>query len=188
MEFDTVTSRINGARWVPSPNFDDRDEGNQPEVLIIHCISLPPGEYGGGQVARFFQNNLPADEHPYYSSMVHLTVSSHFLIERCGTLVQFVATDKRAWHAGDSSCFERPKVNNFSIGIELEGYDQDPNGYTVPQYQTLAELTLCLRKAYPSIKRNSVFSHSDIAPGRKPDPGPYFDWRYYYFILDNLSI
>lgn len=170
------TGLIEGENFIESPNFDDREFHSGPEVIIVHCISLPPGEYGQGVIQRFFQNNLPADEHPYYKSMAHLMVSSHFLIERSGKLAQFVPVSKRAWHAGESVCLGRPKVNDFSVGIELEGLDTDPAGFTQEQYSVLNDLIASLRDAYPEIKTDHVFAHSDIAPGRKPDPGPYFDW------------
>ena len=188
MKLDPTTFLVDQARWLPSPNFDERDADHQPEVIILHCISLPPGEYGGGQINRFFQNTLSADEHPYFEGMAHLTVSSHFLIDRHGQLTQFVATDKRAWHAGESVCLERPKVNNFSIGIELEGWDEDSNGYTDQQYGCLAELVQCLVLAYPRLNKDRIFAHSDIAPGRKPDPGPYFEWTRLFNLIDNASI
>ena len=168
---------VEQAEFIASPNFDERDQGCEIEAIIVHCISLPPGEYGSGAISRFFVNELSPDEHPYYQSMAHLTVSSHFLIDRSGHLIQFVPTHMRAWHAGESVCFGRPKVNNFSIGIELEGLDTDENGFTESQYSTLNELIAQLRSAYPKIKAGNVFAHSDIAPGRKPDPGPYFDWN-----------
>jgi len=176
MPFTLSKGRVAEAEFIASPNFDERDQGCDVETIIVHCISLPPGEYGSGAISRFFTNQLSADEHPYYQSMAHLTVSSHFLIERSGKLVQFVLTDKRAWHAGESICLGRPKVNNFSIGIELEGLDTDQNGFTDQQYQVLNELISTLRASYPMIAASNVFAHSDIAPGRKPDPGPYFDW------------
>jgi len=176
MNLDHQKGLISQAEQISSPNCDDREHHSHPEVIIIHCISLPPGEYGTKHVQRFFQNTLSANEHPYYQSMAHLTVSSHFLIERCGKLVQFVPTHKRAWHAGESVCLGRSKVNDFSIGIELEGLDTDANGFTDQQYATLAELIQVLRSHYPAIAATNIFAHSDIAPGRKPDPGPYFDW------------
>ena len=166
---------IEQARWLESPNCDSRPQNEEPSVIIIHCISLPPGEYGGDEIERFFLNKLSADEHDYFASMAHLQVSSHFLIKRSGELLQFVATHKRAWHAGESQCLQRANVNDFSIGIELEGLDTDPNGFTQCQYECLNELVAELRRHYPNIK-NQVFSHSDIAPGRKPDPGPFFNW------------
>jgi len=176
MKLDKPTGIIDTAEFIASPNFDEREHCDSPEVIIIHCISLPPGEYGRGEIQRFFQNQLCADEHPYYQSMAHLTVSSHFLIERTGKLIQFVDCNKRAWHAGESICLSKPKVNDFSIGIELEGLDTDSSGFTEDQYVALNELVSALRMAYPDIKADNLFAHSDIAPGRKPDPGPHFDW------------
>jgi AmpD protein len=173
---NSVTGLIDQAEFLASPNCDEREAHCDPDVIIIHCISLPPGEYGSGDVSRFFQNNLDAEKHPYFASISHLTVSSHFFIERSGHLIQHVPTHKRAWHAGESVCLERPKVNDFSIGIELEGLDTDTNGFTDVQYQCLSALIEALRKAYPVIKADHLFAHSDIAPERKPDPGPYFDW------------
>lgn len=177
MQLNITTGRIDQATWCESPNQDDRDWGAEPECIIVHCISLPPGEYGGGVVQRFFANQLAAHEHPYYQSMAHLKVSSHFLIERNGELSQFVGTHKRAWHAGDSVCLGRPKVNDFSIGIELEGWDLDEDGFTAFQYAALRDLVNALKAAYPKIGDTNLFAHSDIAPGRKPDPGAYFDWN-----------
>lgn len=151
-------------------------------MIVVHCISLPPGQYSSDEAARdtaisrFFLNTLKANEHPYYKTMAHLQVSSHFLVQRCGRLIQYVPTHLRAWHAGQSVCLNRPKVNNFSIGIELEGLDTDNRGFTEYQYRTLQTLIAVLREAYPKITQNNIFAHSDIAPGRKPDPGPYFDW------------
>jgi len=182
MRLDLKTGLIRDAEFIASPNFDERDQGCEIDVIIIHCISLPPGEYGSGAIQRFFSNQLSADEHPYYQSMAHLQVSSHFLITRDGQLTQFVATDKRAWHAGESMCLGRPKVNNFSIGIELEGLDTDEKGYSDGQYQCLTLLIKELRERYPKIEKNNIFAHSDIAPGRKPDPGPYFDWHKVFLI------
>jgi AmpD protein len=171
------TGLVEGASYIASPNCDERENNGVPEVVIVHCISLPPGEYGSGAIERFFSNQLGADEHPYYADIAHLTVSSHFLIQRDGVLVQFVPTHQRAWHAGESACLGRPKVNDFSIGIELEGLDTDPDGFTSPQYDSLNELIKLLRETYPMISQQNIFAHSDIAPGRKPDPGPYFDWN-----------
>ena len=128
MKLDLRTGLIDVAEFIESPNFDEREHHSLPEVIIIHCISLPPGEYGSGAVQRFFQNKLEANEHPYYQSMAHLTVSAHFLIERSGKLLQFVPVNKRAWHAGESVCLGKSKVNDFSIGIELEGYTTSTRG------------------------------------------------------------
>jgi len=155
---------------------DERDSGNSVEVVIIHCISLPPGQYGGTEVVDFFCNKLDPGAHPYFTDISNLCVSSHFYIRRDGELIQFVPSTQRAWHAGESVCLGKPKVNNFSVGIELEGLDTDPEGFTEAQYQRLNELLSCLKKAHPAIHKNNVFAHSDIAPGRKPDPGPYFEW------------
>lgn len=176
MNLDLNTGLIDQADYIASPNCDDREHHDAPEVVIIHCISLPPGEYGQGAIQRFFINELSADEHPYYQSMAHLTVSSHFLIERSGKLIQFVPTHRRAWHAGESVCHGKPKVNDFSIGIELEGLDTDERGFTSEQYTSLNNLKQALENAYPTILDIHYFAHSDIAPGRKPDPGPFFDW------------
>ena len=179
MNLDKETGKLLEAKFIASPNFDERDPGEQPEVLIIHCISLPPGCYGGKEVPDFFCNQLDASADPYFAEINHLQVSSHFYIHRNGELVQFVTTDKRAWHAGESECLGRCAVNNFSIGIELEGLDTDEQGFTDEQYQVLAELSQCLIDAYPLINKDKIFGHSDIAPGRKNDPGQYFDWKRY---------
>lgn len=176
MWLDANTGLVDGARYVPSPNCDEREAGFEPEAIIIHCISLPPGEYGGDQVIDFFTNQLDHSAHEYFAEITHLTVSAHFFIRRDGELVQFVPADKRAWHAGESYCLGKPKVNNFSIGIELEGLDTDEDGFTSAQYQQLNSLLVCLQQHYPKIEARNIFAHSDIAPGRKPDPGPYFDW------------
>lgn len=177
MQLDTQTGLIKEARFCASPNHDRREHHSKPEVIIIHCISLPPGDYNGNAVERFFCNQLDANEHPYYSDIKHLTVSAHFFIRRDGELIQFVPTTNRAWHAGESVCLGKPKVNDFSIGIELEGLDTDPNGFTDMQYRRLNELLNVLYQAYPSMNHGKLFAHSDIAPGRKTDPGPYFDWQ-----------
>ncbi len=176
MRLDSQTGFINQAQVVASPNCDDRENFSEPEALIIHCISLPPGEYGGTAVNDLFLNQLDPAAHPYFAEIAALKVSSHFLIRRDGALVQYVSTLQRAWHAGESYCLSKPKANDFSLGIELEGLDTDENGYTSPQYQTLAELIKALRKVYPQLTDDRIFAHSDIAPGRKTDPGPFFKW------------
>jgi len=177
---DLESGVVRQAEFIQSPNYDEREGGAgggaNIDVIIVHCISLPPGEYGGDCISRFFCNALEASEHPYFQSMAHLRVSSHFLIQRDGHLIQYVSTDKRAWHAGQSVCLGRPDANNFSIGIELEGLDTDTDGFTDPQYSRLNQLIATLRRVYPKIEDRNIFAHSDIAPGRKPDPGPYFDW------------
>jgi len=190
MHLDTSNGLIDQAHYIASPNYDERELANEPEVIIIHCISLPPGGYSEtpqaysdassnaaeDYISRFFCNKLAADEHPYFAEIVHLKVSSHFLVTRAGCLIQYVPTHMRAWHAGESICLGKPKVNDFSVGIELEGLDTDPDGFSDAQYTMLKQLVAALRHAYPSIKKSNLFAHSDIAPGRKPDPGPYFDW------------
>lgn len=176
VKLDHVTGLLQGARFVPSENCDDREYSTMPEAIIIHCISLPPGKYGGKQIEQLFTNSLDPNEHDYFRDISHLRVSAHFLIRRDGEIVQFVPTTKRSWHAGDSFCLGRPKVNDFSIGIELEGWDCDEEGFAYEQYKKLNNLISILRQTYPSILASHIFAHSDIAPGRKPDPGPYFDW------------
>lgn len=175
MQHDNRTGRINDARWIPSPNFDDRPAGVRVNALVIHCISLPPGRYGGGEIERFFCNRLDHHAHPYFEQIRGVRVSAHFLIARGGGLVQFVSTLHRAWHAGRSSLDGVPEVNDFSIGVELEGVDND--GFTDAQYATLAPLTAALMDAYPEIDGSRLVGHCDVAPDRKTDPGSGFDWR-----------
>ncbi|KAF1030172.1 MAG: 1,6-anhydro-N-acetylmuramyl-L-alanine amidase AmpD [Burkholderia plantarii] len=161
------------ARHLPSPNQEARPADTVPSLVVVHNISLPPGEFGGGEVAALFLNRLDCDAHPFFDANLRgLRVSAHFLIERDGALSQFVSCDARAWHAGLSSFFGRDRCNDFSIGIELEGTDQVP--FEAAQYATLAALTQALRARYPL---EAVAGHSDIAPGRKTDPGPCFDWQ-----------
>lgn len=159
------------SRSVESPNFDARPDNEAPSLIVIHAISLPPDHFGGPGVEQLFTNMLDPAEHPYYGEICHLRVSAHFFIRRDGETVQFVSADDRAWHAGVSSWAGRERCNDFSIGIELEGCDTLP--FEAVQYVRLAELiaTLCAR--YPV---EAVVGHSDIAPGRKTDPGPFFDW------------
>lgn len=157
----------------PSPNYDERPAEVPIDLIVLHNISLPPNEYGGAYIGAFFQNILDPTVHPYFATIIGLKVSAHFLIEREGKITQFVSTDKRAWHAGES-CFQgRPNCNDFSIGIELEGSDTVP--FTGAQYQNLVKLIKTLQQAYPAIG-DRITGHSDIAPNRKTDPGPYFDW------------
>ncbi len=162
------------AIWIPSPNWDDRPDGADIELLVVHAISLPPGEFGGTCVAGLFTNCLDPAGHPYFRDIAHLRVSAHFFIDRAGALHQFVPCAKRAWHAGPSSWRGRERCNDFSIGIELEGCDDLP--FEDTQYQALAALTRALRARYPIA---DIVGHSDIAPGRKTDPGPFFDWPRY---------
>lgn len=174
MEIDVNSGMVRQARQVPSPNWDDRPPGQEPELLVIHGISLPPGEFGGPWIDHLFCNKLAPGEHPYFAGIAHLTVSSHLLIRRDGELVQYVPLNKRAWHAG-LSCYQgRERCNDFSIGIELEGTDELP--YTAQQYRALDLLVPALLSAYPSLTTETIVGHSDIAPGRKTDPGRAFDW------------
>ena len=158
----------------PSPNHNQRPEGEKPSLLVIHNISLPPGRYGGGYIEAFFQNRLDISVDPYFEEIRDLQVSSHFLIDRKGLVTQFVSCLDRAWHAGASSFCGRENCNDFSIGIELEG--QDSEAYTSEQYQALSGLTQAIIGAYPDINVEQIVGHCDIAPERKTDPGPAFDW------------
>jgi len=172
-----------GARQVASPNYDSRPVQQSPDLLVVHCIALPPNEYGGEGVEQLFTNQLNPNEHPYYHDIADLKVSAHVLIRRCGEFVQFVNFDQRAWHAGQS-CFEgRESCNDFSIGIELEGTDTD--SYEVAQYQQLALLSGLLLDYYPTMSLSRITGHETIAPGRKTDPGPGFDWLYFRQLLAN---
>ncbi len=177
MKIDPASGLIQGARYVPSPNCDDRPEGAFPEVLVIHSISLPPGEFGGPGIEQLFCNTLNPAEHPYYREIGDLRVSAHLLIRRGGEVIQFVPLHRRAWHAGQSCCEGRMRVNDFSIGIELEGADDRP--FEPIQYQVLATLTRAIREIYPAITSSRLYGHADISPGRKTDPGPHFDWQHY---------
>lgn len=163
------------ARRVPSPNRDPRPAGCELSLIVVHGISLPPRRFGGPWIDRLFSNDLPAREHPYFASIAHLKVSAHVLIHRSGKLTQYVPFTERAWHAGQSAYGDRTACNDFSIGVELEGADDIP--YTAKQYRRLASLVRALRKTYPSLRDADVVGHSDIAPGRKTDPGPAFDWQ-----------
>ena len=160
------------AEWAKSPNYDDRPESLPVELVLIHHISLPPGEFSGNYIADFFQNKLDPAAHPYFETIADRQVSSHFLIRRNGHVQQFVSTNKRAWHAGVSDFLGRERCNDFSIGIELEGTDDLP--FQPAQYSSLKELSLALQKAYPIA---AFAGHSDVAPGRKTDPGIHFDWQ-----------
>lgn len=169
-----LAGRLEGARWVPSPNHDDRPPGSTVDLLVIHAISLPPDRFIGDAVESLFTNALDCDAHPYFDQLRGLRVSAHFLIRRRGEVIQFVATDARAWHAGASHFDGRERCNDFSIGIELEGTERHP--FTDAQYRRLLALTRQLVQRHPL---RHVAGHSDIAPGRKWDPGPQFDWARY---------
>lgn len=171
---------LTGVKHVPSPNYDNRPEGEIPSLLIIHNISLPPGQFGGPYIDQLFTNTLVVDDHPFFNEIAHLRVSAHCLIRRDGEIVQYVPFTARAWHAGVSFYKGREKCNDFSIGIELEGTDECD--FTSQQYQQLSTLTQQLIEHYPGIKEN-ITGHSDVAPGRKTDPGPHFNWSYYRALL-----
>ncbi len=164
-----------GARRVLSPNCDDRPEGSDVSLIVVHGISLPPGEYGGDWIDDLFTNRLDARAHPYFREICELRVSSHLLIRRDGELVQYVPFTRRAWHAGESCYRSQQACNDFAIGIELEGQDDEP--YDAVQYRQLAALIRVLRERFPAIGARDIVGHSDIAPGRKTDPGPAFDWE-----------
>ena len=174
---DRRTGLLSGTRFVPSPNFDARPDGATPDVLIVHSISLPPGQYGGEEIEQFFCNRLDKSAHPYFAGICDLQVSAHLLIRRNGDVIQFVPLHERAWHAGESTCEGRSRVNDFSIGIELEGTDD--SAFEDAQYDVLAQVTKAIMSAYPAIQASRLYGHSDIAPGRKTDPGPFFDWQRY---------
>lgn len=171
---EPATGIITRARQVPSPNFDDRPPGVEPDLIVVHGISLPPGEFGGQWIDLFFTNRLPPDADPYFASIADLRVSSHLLIRRDGELVQYVPLLKRAWHAGQSSYRGREACNDFSVGIELEGTDGSP--YEPAQYRVLADVILALCEVYPTLSIDRIAGHDEVAPGRKTDPGPAFDW------------
>jgi N-acetyl-anhydromuramoyl-L-alanine amidase len=166
-----AAGRVAAARWIASPNRDARPADAAQTLVVIHGISLPPRAFGGDGVVRLFTNTLDAGAHPYYATIAHLRVSAHFFIRRDGALLQFVSCDDRAWHAGASSWRGRERCNDYSIGIELEGADDVP--YTARQYAKLAALLRALKERYPVAE---AVGHSDVAPGRKTDPGPAFDW------------
>ncbi|NWN90848.1 1,6-anhydro-N-acetylmuramyl-L-alanine amidase AmpD [Marinobacter adhaerens] len=171
------TGRLATARWVPSPNYGPRPQGAPISLLVVHSISLPPRQFGGPYIEDFFSNRLNPDEHPYFATIADLRVSAHALIRRDGSLIQFVSLLDRAWHAG-RSCFDgTEECNDFSIGIELEGADDIP--YTPEQYYALAELASVITSAWPEITHDRITGHCDIAPGRKTDPGPAFDWPHF---------
>ena len=169
---------IRPARQCPSPNQDDRPEGRHPNLIILHGISLPPGEYGGNEIESFFTNCLDCDAHPFFAEIRDVRVSAHLLIRRSGDLIQFVPFERRAWHAGDSSFRGSAGCNDYSIGIELEGTDDTP--YSDEQYVHLTAVISAICESYPDISARQIAGHCDVAPGRKTDPGPAFDWMRLY--------
>jgi AmpD protein len=174
LRIDPLTGLLVGVRQVLSPHFDQRPAGVEPSLIVVHGISLPAGEFGGPWIDRLFTGNLPADAHASFAEVAPLRVSAHAVIRRDGAVTQYVPFGARAWHAGRSSYQGREACNDFSVGIELEGADHIV--YTEPQYLSLGRLIGALCATYPSLSRSHLVGHSDIAPGRKTDPGPAFDW------------
>ncbi|MCK4864424.1 MAG: 1,6-anhydro-N-acetylmuramyl-L-alanine amidase AmpD [Gammaproteobacteria bacterium] len=175
MHIDITSGLVDEARQQSSPNCDLRPNEEDIALIIIHGISLPPGKFAGYYIDQLFCNKLNPDEHPYFKDISGLRVSSHILIRRDGEIVQYVPFQKRAWHAGVSSYKDREGCNDFSIGIEMEGDDETP--YTETQYQVLVTLIKNLIETYPLLNTETIAGHSDIAPGRKTDPGEAFDWE-----------
>ncbi len=174
LEVDTSTGLLRGVRRIDSPNFDARPPDSALDLIVVHGISLPPGMFGGPWIDQLFTNALPADAHPYFATVNAMRVSSHLLVRRGGEITQYVKFTDRAWHAGPSHYEGREACNDFSIGIELEGADTLP--YEGLQYEALAAIVGALCAAYPGLSAQRIVGHSDIAPGRKTDPGPAFDW------------
>lgn len=174
LHVDPVTGRLDAARWCPSPNRDARPDPADVSGIVVHGISLPPGEFRGDAIDRLFTNTLEPSAHPYFARIAGLRVSSHLLIRRDGELVQYVPFHERAWHAGASCWGVRACCNDFTVGVELEGTDDRP--YTDDQYARLGDVVTALASAYPRITPAAIAGHCDIAPGRKTDPGPGFDW------------
>ena len=173
-KFKVVEGVLCGAQQLPSPNFNQRPENTDIQLIVIHNISLPPSQFGGGYIEQFFQNKLNWSQHPYFQTIEGMQVSAHLLILRTGEVIQFVNFKDRAWHAGRSSYLAKVECNDYSIGIELEG--SDDSDFENIQYQTLTDVVATLQTAYPKIEQH-LAGHSDIAPGRKTDPGPCFEWE-----------
>ena len=174
MEINPETGLLDVARQVSSPNCDSRPEGIEPDLIVLHNISLPPNEFGGPHIDALFCNHLPADGHPYFAEIQGMKVSAHLLVRRDGEIVQYVPFHQRAWHAGQSSYRDREGCNDFSIGIELEGADTTP--YTDTQYEQLTCIVEALLATYPTLSGDRIAGHCDISPARKTDPGPAFEW------------
>lgn len=183
--FQVIDGQLIGARQVPSPNYNQRPEHTEIQLVVVHNISLPPSQFGGGYIEQFFQNQLDWSEHPYFQSIEGMQVSAHLLILRSGEVLQFVNFNDRAWHAGRSIYLGKKECNDYSIGIELEGSDDLP--FEEVQYAVLAQVTAALQATYPKILQH-LAGHSDIAPGRKTDPGPFFDWVKFRTLLQQHKI
>ena len=181
LQYDSSSGWLSAVRRLPSPNFDDRPPDTCVDLVIVHGISLPPGEFGGGYIDDLFTNTLDGAAHGYFESICRLQVSAHLTIDRDGKVTQYVPLTKRAWHAGDSEYCGRQTCNDFSIGIELEGSDDTP--YTDPQYDALIELVRLLIEYFPDLSKDRIVGHCDVAPQRKTDPGPCFDWDRLYAAL-----
>jgi AmpD protein len=179
------TSWLNPVTRHLSPNRSERPQNAEISLLVIHNISLPPGQFSGSAIIDFFLNQLDTNQHPYFEQLKYLKVSSHLLIRRDGEVIQFVPFSQCAWHAGHSSFQGRARCNDYSIGVELEGSDDDL--YTEIQYETLAAVTAALLQHYPLINLEHIVGHSDIAPGRKTDPGPLFDWQKFYHCVKLIT-
>lgn len=181
LKINHETAILEPVIYRPSPHCDERPENSIINMVVVHGISLPPGEFGSDSITDFFCGNLDFSAHPYFQSIASLRVSAHLLIRRNGETIQFVPFTRRAWHAGESSFQGRSRCNDFSVGIELEGTDDIP--YEQAQYRQLGKVITVLKKVYPAITNERVVGHSDIAPGRKSDPGPVFNWDYLKGIL-----
>jgi AmpD protein len=181
LKIDSATGLLTGVRQVLSPHCDARPAGTVAELLVVHGISLPPGEFGGPWIDRLFTGTLPAEAHPFFRELAAARLSAHALVRRDGAIVQYVPFGERAWHAGASQYRGRSTCNDFSVGVELEGTDDTP--YTEAQYQQLAALAAALLAAYASLSAEHIVGHSDIAPGRKTDPGAAFDWPRFRVLL-----
>lgn len=174
--YDTLVIQqgwLQGVKHIPSPNYNQRPADNSPRLIVLHNISLPPAQFGGGYIQAFFQNTLDSSIHPYFETIKDLKVSAHVLVLRSGEIIQFVSFNERAWHAGRSSYLGTKECNDYSIGIELEGTDDQ--AFTDAQYAELNQLLFSIQQHYPQT-RYHLTGHSDIAPGRKTDPGPHLDW------------
>lgn len=178
--YSVVDGLLMGARQLASPNFNQRPEQTEIQLIVVHNISLPPSQFGGGYIEQFFQNQLDWSAHPYFQTIEGMQVSAHVLILRTGEVLQFVNFKDRAWHAGRSSYLGKVECNDYSIGIELEG--SDDLAFEGVQYQSLVDVTVALQLAYPQIRQH-IAGHSDIAPGRKTDPGEFFQWHYFRKLL-----
>lgn len=185
MQLDQSQGLLTEVEYHPSPNQDARPDSDDISGIVIHNISLPPGEFGGGWIDDLFLNKLDPNAHPYFKKIADLQVSAHVLIRRNGDVIQYVPFEQRAWHAGASSWDGRECCNDFTIGIELEGCD-DKN-FEQQQYLQLAKVIKVLCNSYTKLSSETIKGHQDIAPERKTDPGPYFDWTYFYSLIDEMS-